>query len=272
MKNSILKQFSIARNNLQRAYLSGLIPYPRVANDYISHEDLKFYEYPHKPLVEFDEFSSSLKKEEYTINKATLPLFFTQNNISTPATLYRNLEYIDIFFDDQMNLRGNMLDIEDLLVEAMDIFRHESSQFFLKEVAEGKILFYEAPDEMSDTELLSVVAKDGEVYKGFRQEIMPYSIPLSGEYDQNNEKIKNVPHEGSTGVKPLDNPAVVKNFVSPTRNYPEKITEKSIWVNSLQDALFLENIRLEHENTANRIKREEEKRNISLENLERSVF
>lgn len=272
MRNSILKQFSIARNNLQRAYLSGLISYPRVANDYISYEDLKFYEYPHKPLVEFDEFSSSLKEEEYAITKATLPLFFTKNNISTPATLYRNLEYIDLFLDDQMNLRGNMLDIEDFLIEAMDIFRHESSQFYLKEVAEGKTLLYEAPDEMSDTELLSVIAKDGEVYRGFRQEIMPYSIPISFERDQNRGKTKDDPLREGTGLRPLDNPAVVKSLVSPTRNYPQEITEKSIWVDDLQDVLFLESIRLEHECTVKNLEREEEKRNISLENLERTVF
>ena len=102
-----IKQLHQAVQKIKYAYTKGLIAYPRVANNY--KKEIDFYEAPHPPLVCFDEFSLPLDKKEYPLTKNTVCLELTNVNISTPATLVRNFEVIDKYFDDNMKPIVGML-------------------------------------------------------------------------------------------------------------------------------------------------------------------
>ena len=257
MKQSLLKTFSIAYNKLQYAYTQGLISYPRVANDYLSHKEIKFYEYPHRPMCQFDEYSTPLQKDEYRIEKATLPLLLTHKNISTPATLYKNLQFVDQFISDDMSLRPNALSIEEPLQRAMEIIRDEASDLYEFEVT-NNICYAEIDmetyrDEKSDEDLLSFLSKDGEVLNEFSPHVAVYSISLSPDIEQTLSVESDSDSEGGAagGAEcendqtpvPQELPRAYKISTSPSRNYTTAITKNNIYVDSMEEFIFLENVR-----------------------------
>lgn len=263
---SILKKFSIANNSLKGAYAQGKISYPRVANDYITLKDIKFYEYPHKALVSFDSYSTPLKEEEYLVSKATLPLLLTHKNISTPATLLKNLEFVDYFLNDKMELRDNALDIEEKLASVMSLFRCEVIDFHRKEVSENLIARGTPPEELEDTELLSYISKDGGAFLDFKQEIMPYTLYLSPEQCVNLSNADSEHSHGENNLFPLTSPSVYKTFSSPTRSLNSELLSESVEVSDFEMLLDLEDIRLRDANIKEKLSETEGTRKTSLNN------
>lgn len=243
--SSILKQMSSLYNRVKWAYSQGAIPYPRVANDYITYDNMKFYEYPHKPMQTFDEYSVPLQREEYPFSKVALPLYLTHKNISTPATMLSNLAYIDQFFDDALHLRPNTDNLEESLDVIMDMFRGEAEDLYMREAADGIRQYTHDPLTMKDEELLAVIAKDGDVLSDFKMTIMPYSIELSP-YAPDREQEKEQ-EEDEADIVPLCKPKAFKAFAAPSKNFEDEVVSEPIMIQSIHDLIALENIRMQHQ-------------------------
>lgn len=265
--SSILKQMSALYNRVKWAYSQGEVPYPRVANDYITHENMRFYEYPHKPMKTFDEYSVSLQQEEYPFSKAALPLYLTHKNISTPATLLSNLAYIDQFFDDALHLRPNTENLEENLDKVIGMFRGDAEDLYMREVTDGVRQYTNDPLTMKDEELLAVAAKDGDVLLGFKMTIMPYSIELAPYAPNKEEQEQDEEQEKQDGeIVPLVKPQAFKAFVSPSRNFEDEVVSNPVMVQNIHELIVLENVRIQHQVATQRLEDAAHEHDMRIEN------
>jgi len=171
---SKLKQLHQAVQKIKYAYSKGLIAYPRVANNY--KNEIDFYEAPHPPLMYFDDFSLPLEKKEYPLTKNTVCLELTNMNISTPATLVRNFEVIDKYFDDNMKPRVGML--SDLNKKISSYYQHIEDL----ETTQGGII--------DDGDIkLSECTKDGSSAI-FDMELTPFIIRVDDDGEDNRKEKK----------------------------------------------------------------------------------
>lgn len=80
--------------SLEKAYLEGLIVYPRTESDYIPDSELLSYN-PHPKLAVFNTFCEPLLKSEYTFNKSTMYLHFHNIRALAPSTYKKVKTKID---------------------------------------------------------------------------------------------------------------------------------------------------------------------------------
>lgn len=92
-----------AYNKLIGAYEKGVIEYPRVDSDY--HLEDNYDLYAHPKLKEFDEFSTPIDAEELPLNKQTVLLALSNERLITPSMALSYYEKIDMYFDDDLNVR-----------------------------------------------------------------------------------------------------------------------------------------------------------------------
>jgi len=266
--SSILKQMTSLYNRLQYVYAQGGIPYPRVANDYMQQSDLRFYEYPHPPFQAFDEYSKPLQEESYLLSKETLPLYLTHENISTPATLLKNIAYIDIYFDDNMMPRSNANGLSDALDEVMGMLREDAQEIYSKEVKGGTRNSIGHPEYLEDGELLSVISKDGDVASNFQMSIMPYTIVLEPYIDHiHDDKEKEEIHtESMDRPIPIEKPTAFKIFSCPSKNYKHEIVNDPIQIDNFNDLLILETIRQKNDHVLTEMKNVMQTASIKMSN------
>lgn len=114
MKNEVKKSINI----LQKLYMNGLIPYPRVGNDF----ELKSYYqlFPHPPLPILNGINEPIKKEKIQVNKKSSLLFLNLLSIIKPSRIEKISEKIDDFFDEELQF---------INVEQQKILMEISSQF-----------------------------------------------------------------------------------------------------------------------------------------------
>ena len=205
---STLSKFSRAKYRLQQAYISGSTQYPRVASDYI--EDIDFYEHPHPPLSPFDEYSTPMLKKEYPFIKEVLPLELMNEGISTPATLFRNLEVCDRFFDNDLHPRENKSVELNNKIEAF----YEHIEMLVSQFDKDGII-----NNKNGKAKISNLTKDGSasIYKMQRT---PFKIVLA----PSPERAKKAKEEKKKKVK------------DDKKNYPEEMEKKRITVSSMNDA------------------------------------
>ena len=146
---SLSKKVTKLMNRLQRLYMSGIITYPRVDNDFIDKN--KAYElYAHPKLIFNSNQNRSLKGETILINKESSLLFLSLLRIVSPANLESFSKTIDALFDDNLRIK----DKQNLkMIEKMEIFlkKHNYSQkkivreygsLFFNSKSKRKISFY----------------------------------------------------------------------------------------------------------------------------------
>ena len=228
--NSIFILAKQAIRKLEQAYMSGSISYPRVFNDYMNVNDMKFYEYPHPPLKEFDLHSKPLKRELYSVDKATIPLFLAQSGITTPSTLIKTFETIDKYFDDDMQLRReNDLDMEADIILLGELMQEMADEIQANDIARNK------KSSQETSSLLEILDKEGDIWSGFKMEIMPYRIELSvnaTEEENLEEEEKKIPF---------------KKISNPNKNLSPNITKKTPMIfSSIDDLLTIESFRKEY--------------------------
>lgn len=163
---SVLSKFGKARYRLTKAYSSGKVCYPRVSQDYIEKAD--YYEHPHPPLGHFDEYASPLRKEFYPLIKETMPIELSNVGISTPSTLWRNLEVCDRYFD------GNGIPRENKFSELTDKINayYEHIELLVSYYGKKGIL------DDAGTVLVNEIAKDGSIsiYENYQT---PFHVSLA---------------------------------------------------------------------------------------------
>jgi hypothetical protein len=237
---SIIKQIQTLSRKLQTAYENGQIGYPRVAHNYINLKDLKFYEMPHPPLKTFDENSKPLQQDSYILDKKTLPLWLTHTNIATPATLVRNCTFVDKFVNDAFELRDFFYDedLEEKLENLIEELRNNSTVIYQSDIATE--VFKENEIKIEDDEdLLHYIASDGIIAQQFKVEITPYSIILNPTAYQEQLLSKNDNNDEDKDEiieKDKETKKIFKILNSPTSNYTEEVTQKSIKLKNI-DAL-----------------------------------
>ena len=270
-QESLASKMSTLFNKLKTAYIRGDIAYPRVANDYIRLDHLKFYEYPHPHLETFDDNSMPLKEDIYVLSKETLPLWLTHKNIATPATLIDSFIFIDKFIDDGFILRSNAHEIEVALSEIMERLREDAVIVYTGDVADGLIRDRGdvSPMVMEDDELLSILSSDGEIQKSYKINITPYSINLSP-FEVENEKETDIDEnkENADDVYPKETRRkTFKILEDPLANYPSSLTGKSIKVSNIEELLQLEKSIEPYKNIKNTIedaKMKKDKKNTPI--------
>jgi len=100
---------------LVMSYSKGLISYPRVSNSY--QEKTSFFSSPHVGFEPFDEYSTGLKNNFYPLDKRTIILELSNVEILTPSTIENVFETIDLYYDDNLNIRKGMEDKLRVLME-----------------------------------------------------------------------------------------------------------------------------------------------------------
>jgi len=262
MSSSLLKKINILYRKICMAYIKGEIAYPRVGHDYIVLQELKFYEYPHPPLEEFDEYSTPLENDSYILNKKTLPLWLTHKNIATPATLIENYHFLDKFISDTFQLREivEKKDLEyklELLMEEMiennkvSIESDMLNGFFDKSI-DLDMLFdidfdlREKEDEKKLSSILSLVSADGTIQTAINTQITPYSILLEPDLyshyiqenynNENNDEIVFVSERKDL----KEYPSSPKININPLENYSFDTVKKTIKVKEISHLLDIE--------------------------------
>ncbi len=206
---STLSKLSKAVYKLDQAYTKGSCIYPRVANDYI--KDIKFFEHPHPPVASFDEYSTPLRHSEYPLIKELSALELTNENISTPATLFTNLKTVDNYFDGKLQPRITKLkEIE----EKLDCF-HDHIEDLVSKYGESVLDKDGNPD-------VNKLSKDGSVSQ-FKMDITPFQIKLA----PCPEREKQSKEEKKDKVR------------DDVDNFPSVMDEKKIKVNSIDEAFAL---------------------------------
>ena len=117
IKTSVKKSINL----LQKLYMNGLVPYPRVSNDFEKKPFFQLFPHPALPIlkdinepIKFDNPSKEIK-----VNKKTSLLFLSIIKIARPSTLEKTADKIDEFLDDNLDFinekkRMEMIKIQEL--------------------------------------------------------------------------------------------------------------------------------------------------------------
>ena len=258
---SLLKKANSLYRKICYAYVKGEVAYPRVGHNYIELSNLKFYEYPHPPLEEFDEYSISLQEDSYLLDKRTVPLWLTHKNIATPATLIENYRFIDKFITDGFEFR-NIVEKNDLiyklelLIEQMAI---DNQLPYYKDIEDGFLeknkdidIFdidfdnLEQEDEDKILKLLNSISSDGEIQHNVNMQITPYSIIIEPSlYSQavnkskNEDEDDNIEYIQEREIK--EYPSSPKININPLMNYNFDTVKKTIKVQNVEHLLMVDN-------------------------------
>lgn len=154
MKNSVKQSINI----LQKLYVNGLIPYPRVSNNF---EKKPFFElFPHPPLPILEGINESIKFDKIKINKQSSLLLLNLMKLLKPSKIEKISIKIDSFFDDELEFINDEQKVKfekiSTLFEAFlqeknltekDILNY-SNNFFSeenKEMTSNSLKIYEVP-------------------------------------------------------------------------------------------------------------------------------
>jgi len=296
---SSLNNIKRALSKIQVAYTQGAISYPRVANNYITDDELKFYEYPHRPLVSFDEYSNPFPEKNYPFSKEMLLIELTNLSIATPATLFKELSFIDETFDDNMDFRKGREDIDESLDEVISLMR-ELAVFLYEEEEVLGINNGERDYSIEENEeVLHFLSKDGTLSSSFKMNIRPYSILLSPtpynqpltkeqerwaevEEDTDTDTIENKEEQSQEErrakrilknmLKPIPKykPSCFKSFVSPSRNLNIDTIISPIFVKNFDEVIKIENTQIEKDQRTQ--KREEIKQYVQNKAQQATIF
>lgn len=133
-------------NILQKLYMGGLVPYPRVLNDFELNSTFELFPHPPFPVLkdlnEPIKFSESNKKMK--INKKTSLLLLSLMKLVKPSSLEKMSLKIDYFFDDNLefleNKKEEYLRIHKIYLETMQ--RELKASYDEKELIENANSFY----------------------------------------------------------------------------------------------------------------------------------
>lgn len=198
-----------ARNKLSVAYEGGKCIYPRVFNNYI--EVTNFFEHPHPPLARFDEFSYPLAKDFYPFTKEFSAIELTNFQISTPATLFSNLEMIDEYFDAKLQPR---IIKSKIMSEKLDGFYEHLSDLY----AQFGDSVYDGSGKLNVNRLV----KDG-VVSHFNMDITPFRIRLS-------------PSPSNKSSSEKNKRSKIRDDIA---NFSDEVSQKKIAVSSIEEAHLL---------------------------------
>lgn len=97
MKNSVKKSVNV----LQKLYMGGLVPYPRVSNDF---EITPYFElFPHPPLPIINGINEPIQKRDTKVDKKHSLLTLSLVKLVQPSTAFKTAEKIDDFLDEELN-------------------------------------------------------------------------------------------------------------------------------------------------------------------------
>jgi len=114
MRKEVLK----IGKRLIRSYNKGLISYPRVSNDYIKSPS--FFSPTHVKFEAFNKYATGLNCKTYPLNKKTAILELTNAEILTPSTIENVFQTIDVYFDDELNVRKEMEEKVSMLLNSFE--------------------------------------------------------------------------------------------------------------------------------------------------------
>lgn len=193
--------FKNGMRRLQKAYEKGFTVYPRVSYDYIKQPLILFY--PHPPLSKFDNYSKPLKEKKYKVKYQTLPLLLENLRISTPATILRNLNYIQRYYNQDLTIKKENKIVLGKKLERFDDFLNQSiKEKIIKNKESIDILF---PD--------GIIAKQNMQISAFN---IPPPIGYKGYRDIGKFKATSIKHN-------------IKNFEN------LKISKKAFDIKKIQD-------------------------------------
>jgi hypothetical protein len=110
---------------IQTAYHTGMIPYPRVDNDFVT--DAPYQTFPHPPLPRIaPEFEPIGRKIVEKLNKKSSILFLSAARIVTPAGIDSAVEFIDAYFDDELRLLEEKREQAERLMDVLRKFYEET--------------------------------------------------------------------------------------------------------------------------------------------------
>jgi len=100
----VKKKVKKAVNYLQTCYSNGIIPYPRVDNNFITIKG--FDVHPHPQMPSFNKYTTPLNFNEYKINKKNSLLFLSVIRAVSPSNVDSMSGFIDDIFTDELGINN----------------------------------------------------------------------------------------------------------------------------------------------------------------------
>lgn len=124
MKNSVKKSLNI----LQKLYMSGLIPYPRVSNNFELNPLFELF--PHPPLPILNGINEPIKANELKVNKKSSLLTLSFLKLIQPSTVYRTSEKIDEYLDEELEFlsKEKEEELEKIIALFLELIEQENLQ------------------------------------------------------------------------------------------------------------------------------------------------